>query len=210
MAHHMDKSCLTWVGTLVKWRRLIFKRLWVRIPALETGWLFIHTYLLQKLYFLFEMTKNKPKDAEDIRLLQVACLKMGYLRQQQRRRQQQQRQWRRRRCSLTVSSDVRLFRISFVLCFSCFLFFLLSQQQFHLKIVVAEQFNFILASSNKAALVLTGVSKPPILRFKAAFSHRLVTFSNSILAVYWSYISLLHLWSSKMKLLKSNQNNFFS
>ena len=42
-------------------RQLMLKRSWVQIPTPYTGLTFFHIDLLQKLYRLFEKTKNKPE-----------------------------------------------------------------------------------------------------------------------------------------------------
>ena len=47
-------------------RRLMFKRWWVQIPALNTGWIFFYNnYLVVKLYCLFENTEKNEKEGGD-------------------------------------------------------------------------------------------------------------------------------------------------
>ena len=44
----------------------MFKRWWIQIPALNTGWIFFYNnYLVVKLYCLFENTEKNEKEGGD-------------------------------------------------------------------------------------------------------------------------------------------------
>ena len=59
VVHHTKISFEPWSSG---WgRRFVIRRLWVRIPAPDTGWTFFQFYLLQELYCLFEKTINEKE-----------------------------------------------------------------------------------------------------------------------------------------------------